>query len=285
MKNKITTAAIFAAVCIISAVISFLGQWENVFCTLGLRNAPDKGNFVRFVDVGQGDCTLVQSSGKVMLIDTGDKNNAAKLCEYIRSLGFDQIDTVIITHPHSDHLGGLEYLNSQLSVASVYITENPPEDEKDGSVYHSFMDSYGGEKKQVEQMTEFSFGDFTVKPVFCDSDASDENDRSAVIRLECNDVSFLVTGDVSESDKKINTSADVLKVAHHGSKTSTSMELLNRVKPKYAVVSVGADNSFGHPNKVVTDRLHSSEIQMFRTDCNGTVTFDVTDNLKINTEY
>ncbi len=284
-KNKILAAAIFAAACIISAVFSVCGLWDSVFIAVGLKTTPDNGSFVRFVDVGQGDCTLVQSDGKLMLIDTGDEKHAASLQNYIKSLGFDKIDTVIITHPHADHMGGLEILCANMSVGKVYITNNPPKENGDKSVYDSFTAKYEGETLPVEDMNSFSFGEFAVSLVMCDSSAEDENDRSAVILHKKDDTSFLITGDISASDNKIDVTADVLKVAHHGSKTGTSAEMLSRVNPSYAVISVGSDNSFGHPNDEVLERLDNAGVRLYRTDCNGTVTFDVTDDLKIDTKY
>ncbi|MBQ5902395.1 MAG: hypothetical protein IIW83_04040 [Clostridia bacterium] len=121
--------------------------------------------------------------------------------------------------------------------------------------------------------------------VLCDSMAADENDRSAVILIKKGETSFLITGDISASDSKIDLSADVLKIAHHGSKSGTSAEMLSRVNPKYAVISVGSSNTFGHPTAEVLTRLKNAGIKLYRTDCNGTVTFDLTDGLEIDTEY
>lgn len=286
MKSKIAAAAFFAAVCVMSAAISLCGAWDRLFVVLGLKNVPDGSiSCVRFADVGQGDCTIVQSEGKIMLIDTGDESHAARLCDYIAEMGFDRVDTVIITHPHADHMGGLEYICSRMPVSRVYITDTPPDDDSDLSVYGGFLSSYGGERLSVESMADFTFGEFSVSLVLCDYAAEDENDRSAVILLECNDVSFLITGDLSASDSKVDVSADVLKIAHHGSKNATSVAFLERVKPDYAVISVGADNTYGHPSDQTLARLKSTGIKIYRTDCNGTVTFDVTDRLKITSEY
>lgn len=286
MKSKITAAAIFAAVCVMSAAISLCGAWDSLFAVLVLKNAPDIGvNCVRFADVGQGDCTIVQSEGKIMLIDTGDENHAARLCDYIGKLGFDSVDTVIITHPHADHMGGLRYICSQMPVGRVFVTDTPPDSDSDLSAYDSFLSAYDGERLSVESMADFKFGEFSVSLVLCDSDAEDENDRSAVILLQCNGVSFLVTGDLSTSDSKVDVSADVLKVGHHGSQNAASAAFLERVKPDYAVISVGADNTYGHPSKQTLTRLTNCGAKIYRTDCNGTVTFDVTDRLKINSEY
>ncbi len=284
-KNKTTAAAIFAAACVISATFTAFGHWDKLYGRLGLKPTAGNGSFVRFVDVGQGDCTLVQSDGKIMLIDTGDAKHSAKLCKYIRSLGFTEIDSVIITHPHADHIGGLANLCDNFSVGRVYITSTSPNVDTDRLAYDDFLSNYRGEISPVEGITDFTFGSFTVSLALCDSLAEDENDRSAVILLRKDDFRFLITGDISSSDALINTSANVLKVAHHGSKTGTSAAMLSRVRPEYAVISVGSDNAFGHPDDEVLLRLEAAKIKLYRTDCNGTVTFDVTDKLKIDTEY
>ncbi len=284
-KNKIIAAAIFAAACIISAFFTVFGVWDDIFLAVGLKPEIDKGSYVRFVDVGQGDCTLIQSDGKLMLIDAGDESHAMTVYRYIRRLGFDKIDTVIITHPHADHMGGLDTLVSNLTVDRVYLTDVVPNGDGDKSAYTDFTDNYEGEILPVEEMGSFAFGEFNLSLVMCDSEAEDENDRSAVILAEKDETSFLITGDISSSDSKIDVSADVLKVAHHGSKSGTSPEMLARVNPKYAVISVSSDNTFGHPTDEILERLKNAKVKLYRTDCNGTVTFDVTNGLKIDTEY
>ena len=128
-KNKIIAAAIFAAACIMSALLSVFGVWDSLFLAVGLKNDIDDGSFVRFIDVGQGDCTLVQSDGKLMLIDTGDENHASSVFRYIKSLGFEKIDTVVVTHPHADHIGGLDMLTENMTVDRVYITDDIPDGE------------------------------------------------------------------------------------------------------------------------------------------------------------
>ena len=284
-KNKIIAAAIFAAACIMSACLSVFGVWDSLFLAVGLKNDIDDGSFVRFIDVGQGDCTLVQSGGKLMLIDTGDENHASSVFRYIKSLGFEKIDTVVVTHPHADHIGGLDMLTENMTVDRVYITDDIPDGEEDKSAYMNFTDQFGGEILPVEDMGSFAFGEFNLSLVLCDSMAADENDRSAVILIKKGETSFLITGDISASDSKIDLSADVLKIAHHGSKSGTSAEMLSRVNPKYAVISVGSSNTFGHPTAEVLTRLKNAGIKLYRTDCNGTVTFDLTDGLEIDTEY
>lgn len=285
MKIKLHKIIIIAVVIITTAIISVTGCLERAFVFFGLTRLPDSTDAVRFVDVGQGDCTLVQSDGAVMLIDTGDSGHAIALCNYIRSLGFEKIDRVIITHPHSDHLGGLETICKRMQVDLVYITTIPPSDLSDREAFDGFKESYPGEIVSLAEMDDFRFGGFEVNTVLFDEYAADENDRSAVISLRFGEYGFLVTGDISKNDVNINQSADVLKIAHHGSETGTSAKLLSAVKPEYAVISVGADNSYGHPSDEVLSRLKGSGVKIYRTDCNGTVSFLPGDGMKIITEY
>ncbi len=284
-KSKVAVTVIIVVVTVVSTAISVFGGWDDIFVKFGLKTDVDGGSYVRFVDVGQGDCTLVQSDGRVMLIDTGDSRNAVSLYELLTDLGFYKIDTVIITHPHSDHMGGLDYISRNMTVERVYLTSVTPKDETDRKIYDGFVGQFEGEILPIEELGSFEFGVFSLSKVFYDQTAADENDRSAVIKIESDAASFLITGDISSLDSRIDTSADVLKVAHHGSKTATSSEFLKRASPKFAVISVGADNSYGHPTEEVVGRLDSAGVKIYRTDCNGTVTFDVTDGLKIITEY
>ena len=285
MKIKLHKIIIIAVVIITTAIISVTGCLERAFIFFGLTRLPDSSDAVRFVDIGQGDCTLVQSDGAVMLIDTGDASHAISLCNYIRSLGFERIDRVIITHPHADHLGGLATLCKRIQVDSVYITSVPPTESKDLETLDGFKESYSGEIVSLAEMDDFRFGGFEVKTVFFDEDAADENDRSAVISLGFGEYDFLITGDISGNDVNINHPTNVLKIAHHGSETGTSAELLSAVKPDYAIISVGADNSYDHPSDEVISRLKESGAKIYRTDCNGTVSFLLDDGIQIITEY
>lgn len=285
MKIKLHKVIIIAVVIITAAIISVTGCLERAFIFFGFKRLPDSIDAVRFVDVGQGDCTLVQSNGRVMLIDTGDASHAIALCRYIRSLGFDKIDRVIITHPHSDHIGGLETICKNMKVSSIYVTTVEPNDLRDRKAFDGFKSTYSGKIIPLDQMNPFKFGDFRVWTSFFDERAADENDRSAVISLSLDEFDFLITGDLTKNDVNINQSADVLKVAHHGSETGTSFQLLKAVSPKYAVISVGADNSYGHPSDEVLDRLNGWGMTVYRTDCNGTVSFLMDKEMKIITEY
>lgn len=285
MKIKLHKIIIIAVVIITAAIISVTGCLEGAFVFFGFKRLPDSADAVRFVDVGQGDCTLVQSNGRVMLIDTGDASHAIAVCRYIHSLGFDEIDRVIITHPHADHLGGLETICKNMKVGSVYVTSVEPSDSRDREALGGFKSAYLGEIIPIDQMNPFKFGNFRVWTYFFDERAADENDRSAVISLSLGEYDFLITGDISQNDVNINQSADVLKVAHHGSKTGTSFQFLKAVSPEYAVISVGADNSYGHPTDEVLARLNDSGTKVYRTDCNGTVSFLIEEEMKIITEY
>lgn len=285
-KNKTLIAALVAAISVICGSISLADRWDDVYLAVGLMTKADNGDFVRFADVGQGDCTVVQSGGRAMLIDVGDKAHAAQVYNYLRSLGIRELDCVIVTHPHSDHMGGLEYLCEHMSVGSVYITERPPSEKSDLIAYESVLSKTDYDVCPTETLNDFEFGDFNVSVAYFDSSAYDENDRSAVIYLVCGGYSFLITGDItSAAEQKINTSADVLKVAHHGSKNSSSDAFLKRVAPHFAVISVGADNSYGHPNRSTLDRLNEIGAVVRRTDVNGAVTFEIDNGLKLYTEY
>lgn len=285
MKIKANRIIIIAVVIITTAIISVTGCFERAFVLFGLNRLPDSSDAVRFVDVGQGDCTLVQSDGKLMLIDTGDAKHAISLCEYILSLGFDEIERIIVTHPHSDHIGGLKTICKRFRVKSVYITDVPPNDLKDRNGFYGFKESYTGEIVSIAKMTPFKLGAFDVWMSFFDEMAADENDRSAVIMLRYDEYDFLITGDLSANDALVDFSADVLKVSHHGSNTGSSMGFLSAVSPEYAVISVGADNSYGHPTSEVLARLKGVGATVYRTDCNGTVSFLLGDGMKIDTEY
>jgi len=238
---------------------------------------------VVFLDVGQGDSILIQKGTKQILIDGGPsgKTELAKLGNYLPY--FDrEIELVIATHPDRDHIGGLVDVARNYKIGKVIATGA----EKDTAIFKEWKDLLAFNKiETLEAMRkdEISFGGAILKIVSPDSPvdfaAGDANNKSIVARLDCENNSFLFTGDIeSPAEKEIlasgeNIDADFLKVAHHGSKYSTSAEFLDAANPNEAVISVGADNSYGHPTEAVLDALEKRNVRIFRTDENGDIEY------------
>jgi len=236
---------------------------------------------VHFIDVGQGDCILVQfPNGKVMLIDAGDDQNAPFIVDYLREHRIRVIDYLVATHPHADHIGGLDEVIEAFDIGKVYMPR----------VTHttrSFQEVLLSLQRKELAVTAAEKGVLIVKDRGVEarvlapgaSSYEDLNDYSAVIRVVYGSTAFLFTGDAGKTSEQqmiesgSDLRADVLKVAHHGSSDATTEAFLQRVSPKYAVISVGRNNDYGHPHRETLDALSRNGIQVYRTDIDGTIVF------------
>ena len=253
---------------------------------------------VHFIDVGQGDASLIEfDDGKNMLIDCGPKSAAGRLVEYIQNLGINTIDYFLVTHADADHIGGgvkifqsFEIKNFYRPMMRSYSETEPSEyplqpNAKAGNTYDDFINvSYGEEGVKMfytDSSTKIEGENYTVNVLYPDGVYKDTNATSAVLQANLNGKKFLFTGDagISEEMKMISKYAatlktDVLKVGHHGSSTSTSDAFLSYVEPDFAVISVGAKNPYGHPHEEVINRLNTFNIATFTTAELGSIVFE-----------
>ncbi|MBB6285308.1 ComEC/Rec2 family competence protein [Geobacillus subterraneus] len=247
--------------------------------TSSISNAATKTLYVHFINVGQGDSIYIKApNGEDILIDGGNKDGS-DVVAYLKKQKVKDIEVMIATHPDADHIGGLDEVLKAFPVKIVYA----PKVSHTSQAYKDFLIAVKNEKltiKTAQANVTLPIKGVTAKfvgPVKTYS-KSDTNDWSAVLRLTYGKNTFLFTGDAefkAESDMikaKQPLKADVLKVGHHGAKTSTSTTFLNAVKPKYAVISVGK-NSYGHPTKEVLNRLKAAKVTVYRTDQKGTIVF------------
>ncbi|MGJ4851421.1 ComEC/Rec2 family competence protein [Bacillota bacterium Meth-B3] len=235
---------------------------------------------VQFVDVGQGDCTIVKSAGQTLMVDTGPPGARMAVEACLTANGIDRIDTLVLTHPHEDHDGLLGYLASRGPIGALYMPEYADDEEDYGDLLRKLVGKgtriiYPGVGDQ------FAIGDATVTVLSAADPArfpDNINLWSIVLRIADGPTSVIVTGDAEDInefamiDAGMDLDADILRVGHHGSHTSTSGAFLDTVMPTVAVVSCGAGNSYGHPHQVVLDALYDRQIPVMRTDINGTVT-------------
>lgn len=271
-KKYIFFAALIAA--LIVTLLSVFFPKNELISELPLR--------VSFIDVGQGDCSLIQCDGYVILIDGGEAEQVKKVEKYLLASGVRQIDGYILTHPHFDHIGAAADIISDYKVDTVYMTDFDDYNMPVTNCFENVLNAI--DKKNCEIVTvkkgdKFNFGDLKINILSPSSQTDDYNDMSIVFRAEYKSVSFLFTGDASSliEDQLIDSGehlkSDVLKVGHHGSAHSSSAGFLDKVQPDYAVISCGKGNSYGHPSSSTTERLGNYVIKQFRTDRNGTVIF------------
>ena len=238
---------------------------------------PSDGNLnVYFIDVGQADCILVNLGDKNMLIDAGNNEDGAKLVKYIKSLGIKKFNYVIGTHAHEDHIGGMDDIINNFEIENFFM----PDVVTTTKTFEDVLDSL--ENKKVKFQTPsigdtFNMDSLGVKVLHVGNDKTDLNGTSIVIKAQYGKISFMFTGDatsdVENKIKDMDLSSTVLKVAHHGSKYSTTATFLNKVNPEYAVIMTGIGNSYGHPHKLVLDKLEKKNIKIYRTDLLGTILF------------
>ena len=237
---------------------------------------------VHFLNVGQGDCTIILCDGEAMVIDGGPRTASNYVYGYIRrTMKLQHIDFVISTHPHLDHVYGL---SSVLNAAPVDLLLTPvlEWDSKAFTNMLKYAEKQGTLVSVPQEGDTLQLGGSTITILHCWPEAIEygrTNDSSIVTRIDYGNTSFIITGDAEDwseymmIDAGVNLKADVLRVAHHGSSTASTLEFLQAVQPTYAVVSVGKDNGYGHPHQEVLERLQEVGSMILRTDEIGTIVF------------
>jgi len=230
---------------------------------------------IYYFDVGQADSIFIKNNDYTMLIDAGNNEDGNHLVNYLKNdIKLSNIDVVIGTHPHEDHIGGLDDVINGFDVGKIYL----PDAISTSKTFEDLIDSIEKKSYKINVPIEdevFELGDMNFKVLYSGSDESDLNNTSIVLKMNFGNTSYLFTGDAtSKTEKKLldkDIKADVLKVGHHGSSYSTSDTFLNKVNPKYAVIQVGDNNSYNHPTKETLDKLNKNGIKIYRTDIDGTI--------------
>ena len=248
--------------------------------------------YVHYINVDQGDAILIQVNNKNLLIDSGPKSHKKQLVKFLNDLNISKLDYVIATHPHEDHIGNMNTVLNSYKVQSFYAP-------KVYSYTKSFEQMIDSLKSNNLKITPIKRGCNTINLGFqtnvevfspINDTYDNENNYSPVIKISFGNNSFLFTGDAEKEieDKLIllndDLKADILKVSHHGSSSSTSDSFLNRVSPKYAVISVGKNNIYDHPNDTIISKLNTYKINILRTDIQNNITL-ISDGTNISYKY
>ncbi|EJO5349225.1 MBL fold metallo-hydrolase [Clostridium botulinum] len=252
-------------------------------CTQTSTNTVNSSNkynelSIHYIDVGQGDSILIKTKGKNILIDAGTRKSADTVTNYLKKQNIKKLDYVIATHPHEDHIGGLPKVIDEFQIKNFYA----PKKTANTKIFKDMILALKKKNLKINVAKEGISLDLSnnnsldfLAPV--KNNYKDTNDYSAVVKLTYGNTKFLFTGDAEKISEKdmIKTgedlSCDVLKVGHHGSHSSSSKNFLDKVNPKIAVISCGKNNDYGHPHKETMKELKKRNIQVYRTDIDGTV--------------
>lgn len=276
-RGNFRGVAVFVLICAVVIVCACV--WMSAQRTL-----PEGTIQLYFVDVGQGDASLVVTPEGSVLIDAGLSESEETLYHTIRKTG-NTLSYLVITHPHDDHIGGAAYILERMDVETIVL----PKDTSDIAEYEKFLlavEAEGAEILYADASLTFTLGEavFTCLAPF--TDTGDLNENSAIIRLDYGRFSALFTGDAGEESEELQMErygsrrggmldVDILQVGHHGSAGSSTDAYLAAVTPYYAVISCGEDNSYGHPAPDALERLTEAGAVILRTDEDGTVVLSV----------
>ena len=263
---------------ILNMLMAFVMSFGILGSNVNPSDIPENSNFeVHFIDVGQADSALIECDGETMMIDGGNVADSNVVAAYLKKEDVTELNYVVCSHAHEDHVGGLSGALSVTKADNIYA----PKTETNTKAYKNFKKKAEEQNVEIKHPNigdEIQLGSSTVEflgPV--DENGKDLNSTSIVLKITYGNTSFLFTGD-AESDEEeeiLNSGADlkstVLKVGHHGSRTSTSYPFLREVMPQYAVISVEKGNSYGHPNEETLSKLSDAGVEVYRTDERGDI--------------
>lgn len=283
LKKAVTLIAVFVVLLFTVLDLTGLVSFDSLLIKAGIEDKPAEHaqTEVHFIDVGQGDSTLVISQGEAMLIDSGDKDDSNKIEKYLEKQGVTELKYLIATHPHADHIGEMSEIIDQFQVDKFIMPKVKADMTPTTTIYEKMLKSIKAKGLKITQAKpmKFELGSCKVELFTPKKDYDNLNDYSTLVKITDGDNSFLITGDCETAEEKdilsqgYDVSAKVLKAGHHGSSTSSGVDFLNKVMPRYAVISCGKGNKYGHPHEETVTRLKKYASHLYVTADVGTIVF------------
>ncbi len=287
--RKKIVVAVSAAVLIFCLVIELghlvpslgIPSWDELFTNAGLSSTsvtPEGELQVYFIDVGNADSILIRQGEVNALIDAGERGDGDDVLAYLNHQGVKRLDLVIATHPHADHIGGMADVINGIPVDKFVMSFMPEDETPTTATYLNMLEALDNKGIPVEEAkpgTVYTLGTAQLTVLAPLSESDEANNISVVTRLTFGERSFLFMGDAeTEVEKELLAagrplSAEVIKLGHHGSNTSSSQAFLSKVDPDYAIIACGKGNSYGHPHDEVLTRLDTMDVTVYRADVHG----------------
>lgn len=283
-KKKVNKYLFYIVLLLSFFAYLYISYGDNSHNPINLSKDELKGIKITYFDVGQADSILIQTNNENMLIDAGNNSDGSNLVAYLKNEEINNFKYVVGTHAHEDHVGGMDDIIYNFNIEHFYM----PDVISTTKTFEDILDAL--ENKQVRFETPniddtFNLGEATIKVIYVGKDSNNLNNTSIVLKLKYKNAEFLFMGDLEKDiekqllDKDIK--ADILKVGHHGSNTSSSKEFIEKVKPSISIISVGNNNKYNHPNKSTLDILNKNNSRVLRTDELGTIIV-TSDGFKVN---
>lgn len=283
-KGKKFTAIFYGIIiAFFLGALSMAGQKSNFFSDRDavMEGTEEKGEAgessfsITFLDVGQADAALVECDGHYMLIDGGNASDSSRIYALLKDKEIQYLDMVVASHAHADHVGGLAGALNYAS-AGIVLCPSLEYDTEEFASFKKYAEQNGGGIVVPSVGDNFLLGSAVIDILGVNA-VQGENDSSIILKITYGENSFIFTGDAERTaeqavlDSGAELKADVLKVGHHGSDTSTIYPFLREVMPEYAVISVGSKNKYGHPTEAVLSRLRDADVSVYRTDLQGDI--------------
>lgn len=281
--RKRAVTAFTALVLILAAAFGALSDYKERQRAVELVSRTGGLFAAHFIDVGQGDATLLASpDGQYMLIDCGPADSAAYLLKYLTDAGVEALEYLVLTHPHEDHYGGAEQVIRNFPVEHFMILEDFAETYPYDRLIYMIENNAFGEKTEIDKVKRddsFTFAECAPFRVLSpgSADFDDYNESSLALKLIFGNTTFLFTGDAEKSSEKAmiaqgyDLRADVFQAGHHGSATSNTAAFVQAVSPEFAVISCASGNSYGHPHQSTLDTFEANDVRVLRTDLSGDI--------------